>query len=216
MTRDVWAITRDMFLSEDEVAALLQHVRGQIAASDPADTTAITDSLLVELLLFSGIRNTECCRLTRGCVQSNQGHWWLHIIETSAQTRDVYLPVWLGERIRQYLLEIRPQLLMKSTLDGEAADSPLIVNERGKAYERTGLYRRILRILTAAGLEDRASVQLLRHTYGYLAYKATGGQLLFVQRQLGHAHPMVTAIYARFVDEQPGPAADVVGSAFGP
>ena len=55
----------------------------------------------------------------------------------------------------------------------------------------------------AAGLGERASVQLLRHTYGYLAYKRTGGSLLFVQRQLGHAHPMVTAIYAQFVDESP-------------
>jgi integrase len=44
-------------------------------------------------------------------------------------------------------------------------------------------------------------VQLLRHTYGYLAYRNTGGNLLFVQRQLGHAHPMVTAIYAEFVAE---------------
>ncbi|MFQ5503069.1 MAG: hypothetical protein ACE5EQ_12370, partial [Phycisphaerae bacterium] len=48
---------------------------------------------------------------------------------------------------------------------------------------------------------NRASVQLLRHTYGYLAYLQTGGNLLFVQRQLGHAHPMITAIYAQFVEE---------------
>ncbi len=76
--------------------------------------------------------------------------------------------------------------------------------------ERTGLYRRVVRILTTAGLGDRASVQLLRHTYGYLAYKRSGGNLLFVQRQLGHAHPMVTSIYAQFVEESYEAIAEMV------
>jgi integrase len=59
----------------------------------------------------------------------------------------------------------------------------------------------VVKVLTEAGLGDRASVQLLRHTYGYLAYLRTGGNLLFVQRQLGHAHPRITSVYAKFVDE---------------
>jgi integrase/recombinase XerD len=76
-----------------------------------------------------------------------------------------------------------------------------VFHERRRPFERTGMYRRVVRILTAAGLGERASVQLLRHTYGYLAYLRTGGNLLFIQRQLGHAHPMVTSIYAQFVEE---------------
>ena len=95
--------------------------------------------------------------------------------------------------------EIRPRVLPP---DVSAKDQSLalIYNERGRPYERTALYRRVVRILTDMGLGARASVQLLRHTYGYLAYLRTGGNLLFVQRQLGHAHPMVTAIYAQFVE----------------
>ena len=81
---------------------------------------------------------------------------------------------------------------------------------RGNAYDRTALYRRVVRILTAHGLRDRASVQLLRHSYGYLAYLGTGGNLLFVQKQLGHAHPMVTAIYADFVTFDEAALADRV------
>ena len=87
-------------------------------------------------------------------------------------------------------------------------------NERGKAYERTALYRRVVRILTDAGLGDRASVQLLRHTYGYLAFKQTGGNLLFLQKQLGHAHPMVTAVYAEFVDFPLDRLADQIAEPF--
>ena len=93
-------------------------------------------------------------------------------------------------------------------LDDEA---PLFVTERGRAFERTGLYRRVVRVLTEAGLGERASVQLLRHTYGYLAYLATGGNLLFVQRQLGHAHPMITSIYAQFAEESYAGMADAIG-----
>ena len=73
----------------------------------------------------------------------------------------------------------------------------------------------MVRILDAVGLGDRASVQLLRHTYGYLGYKRSGGNLLFVQRQLGHAHPMVTSVYAQFVDESYAEIANRVGTPLG-
>ncbi len=98
------------------------------------------------------------------------------------------------------MADLRPNLLPDG-VDPDDPQRPLVFNERRRPYERTGLYRRVVRILTEAGLGDRASVQLLRHTYGYLAYLRTGGNLLFVQRQLGHVHPRITAAYAKFVDE---------------
>jgi site-specific recombinase XerD len=100
----------------------------------------------------------------------------------------------------QYVENVRPGLLPED-LDPEDRTQPLVFNERRRPFERTGLYRRVVRILTGAGLGDRASVQLLRHTYGYLAYLRTGGNLLFVQRQLGHAHPRITSVYAQLVEE---------------
>src|SRR4029077_5462721 len=103
----------------------------------------------------------------------------------------------------------RPKLCSGS-IDPTDLTLPLILNERGRPYERTGLYRRVVRIFPAAGVGDRASVQLLRHTYGYLAYLRTGGNLLFVQRQLGHAHPVVTSIYAQFVKEEYAALADSI------
>ena len=96
--------------------------------------------------------------------------------------------------------ETRPALLPAHVNPADLSQ-PLVFNDRRKPYERTGLYRRVKRILGDAGLGSRASVQLLRHTYGFLAYKYTGGNLLFVQGQLGHAHPMITSVYARLVDE---------------
>jgi integrase len=102
--------------------------------------------------------------------------------------------------VTAFVGQTRPALLPEE-VDPDDLDCPLVYHERRRPYERTGLYRRVTRILTRAGLKDRASVQLLRHTYGYLAYGRTGGNLLFVQRQLGHAHPMVTSVYAQFFEE---------------
>ena len=130
-------------------------------------------------------------------------------MRSGKEERTVFLPRELGRLVAHYVKDVRPQFLpagLKATDKRQA----LVLNERGQAYERTGLYRRVVRVLTAAGLGQRASVQLLRHTYGYLAYLHTGGNLLFVQRQLGHAHPMVTVVYAKFVREDYAELADCV------
>jgi site-specific recombinase XerD len=126
---------------------------------------------------------------------------------TPREDRTVYVPAELSGLIRRFVSEIRPHCLPAGASPNDLS-MPLVLNERGRPYERTGLYRRVVRILTEAGLKERASVQLLRHTYGYLAYKRSHGNLLFAQRQLGHAHPSVTSIYAQFVDESYADLAD--------
>ncbi|WP_010585684.1 tyrosine-type recombinase/integrase [Schlesneria paludicola] len=195
-----WDITADMFLSEREVTELLAFIRDrQTATSGDARTRATVDRLIIEILLFSGLRNSELCHLRVRDALEGKALSAIRVLGTPKQDRWVYIPANLWCAIEQYIRETR---------GGGAADDAnldeqsqtLILNERGRPYDRTALYRRVVRILTEAGLKDRASVQLLRHTYGFLAYKRTGGNLLFVQQQLGHAHPMVTAIYAQFVE----------------
>jgi site-specific recombinase XerD len=206
-----WEITRGMFLSEEEVAALCRHLRSQEEAALPKERpAAVTDRLIIESLIFSGLRNTEFCNLRVADTITGHGESSFHVVGTPHQDRMVYVPHELSALVRRFVRDVRPRML-NADVDPDDADQPLVVNERGKPYERTGLYRRVVRILTEAGMGERASVQLLRHTYGYLAYKRTGGNLLFVQRQLGHAHPMVTAIYAQFVDEPYSQLADAVG-----
>jgi integrase/recombinase XerD len=193
MPREPWKISREMFLSEAEVARLRKFL-----AQREQDAAAATDRLIIEMLLFSGLRNSEFCQLRVADTVVGQKQSILVVRETPRQNRVVYVPKTVSRLIQTYCRDFRPELLPAGV---SAADKnrPLVFNDRGKPYERTALYRRVVRILADAGLEERASVQLLRHTYGYLAYKRTGGNLLFVQQQLGHAHPMVTAVYAEFV-----------------
>ena len=200
MSAPVWEVTREMFLSEEETEKLVFHLAKRVAETDDRENLrAQTDRVIIEGLLLSGLRNTEFCRLQVGDTSVGLDES-VFSVRTSNPPRIVHVPSTLNERIREYVQGVRPHWL-RDDVDPHDLSQPLIINERGNGYDRTALYRRVVRILTSAGLEERASVQLLRHTYGYLAYKRTGGNLLFVQRQLGHAHPMVTAVYAQFVDE---------------
>jgi len=210
MTREPWKITRDMFLSVTEAEALTRHAAREVATAREADRhAAAVDQIIIESLMYTGLRNTEFCRLTLGDVQLSRDKRVIHVRGTPREDRDVALSSRLANVLRNYVAEVRPSCLPAGTSPRDP-NAPFVVNERGRAYERTALYRRVVRILSAAGLGDRASVQLLRHTYGYLAYLRTGGNLLFVQRQLGHAHPMVTSVYAEFVEHSPFDLADAI------
>jgi integrase/recombinase XerD len=202
VVREPWKLTRAMFLATDEVERLLAWLQLQVDQAPPGELTPRVDQFLIEALVYSGLRNSELCRLTLADTSLTLGQPVFRVAGTPREDRTVLLPALLDRRVRDYIEQVRPRLERPPREPGSPSptESPLLLNERGRPYERTALYRRVVRILSGAGLADRASVQLLRHTYGYLAYLRTGGNLLFVQRQLGHAHPMVTAVYAEFVD----------------
>lgn len=210
MKREIWDVTRDMVLDEDETARLLAHVENEALHGPlPRRSAATLDRMIIDLLVHTGMRCSEFCALERRDWDSDEAgnapRLW--VAGRTASARQVWLPHSVAARLRAYVQDVRPQQLRA---DQDAPDAPLVPNERGRRYERTALYRRVVRILTAAGFGQRASVQLLRHTYGYLAYRRTGGNLLFVQRQLGHAHPMITAVYAKLVDEDYAALANAV------
>lgn len=211
--RDPWNITRDLFLSEDEAGRLLEFLAtAEREADDDGLPAAATDRLIIETLLYTGLRNSEFCALRLADTVVGSGLSAIDVVGTPRQDRTIWVPHALSGLIRNYVDRYFPALVPEE-VDPSDLSQPLVFNDRGNAYERTALYRRVKRILTTAGFGARASVQLLRHTYGYLAYKRTGGNLLFTQRQLGHAHPMVTAVYAQFVDEDYESLADRVAGA---
>lgn len=196
-----WQLTREMFLAFDEIDQLLKHVRSSAGGSSSrAGVAAELDRVIVEGLLFSGLRTTEFCHLTLADTVLGQGRSVFVVQGLRGRERTVHLPAEVSRLVRRFAAGAR-RALLPNDVDPDDLTRPLVYGERKNPMERSGLYRRVVRVLTAASLGDRASVQLLRHTYGYLAYARSGGNLLFVQRQLGHAHPMVTSVYAQFVDE---------------
>lgn len=211
MVKPAWELTSEMFLSEDEVDALLDFLRRRVQSACAGESnSAATDELIIQCLVHSGLRNSEFCRLRVADTVTEAGESVLRVHGTPRQDRTVHIPDFVGSMIARYIDEVRPSVIPDGT-DANDRSTPFVFNERGKPYERTGLYRRVVKLLTAAGFGDRASVQLLRHTYGYLTYKRTGGNLLFLQRQMGHAHPMVSSVYSDFVDEDYARLANLVG-----
>jgi integrase/recombinase XerD len=210
MIFDPWKITRRMFLSEEEVERLLGRLSRRVRQAAPAELLSRSvDEVIIHTLLYSGLKNSEFCGLNLADVDLVRG--LVHVRDSPREGRSIYIPKALCELLKQYCSEVRPGCLRPGTAARDPAQ-PLVVGERGRRYDRTGLYRRVARILGEAGFAARSSVKLLRHTYGYLAYLRTGGNLLFVQRQLGHAHPLVTAVYAPFADPPYESMADTVAS----
>lgn len=207
MPRQPWDITPEMYLSQEEASRLLRFVRAAARGGEPQP---VLDRLIVETLLFSGLRTSEFCRLRVLDTGVALKRPVLRVRGVRGGERIVWIPAAIDRLVREYVRDTRPRLLA-SQADPQDGSLPLAISEHRGAFERTGLYRRVVRILAGAGFGDRASVQLLRHTYGYLAYLRTGGNLLFVQRQLGHAHPMITSVYAELVPESYENLANVVG-----
>lgn len=211
-----WEITESMFLADEEADGLVTYLRESERQAAPDEKyRALVDRLIVEILLFSGIRNSELCHLKIEDTEVGHGQSFLMIAESSNHSHIVHLPQALSQEIVNFVRGPR-RAMANGDQPADENSQTLILNERGRPYDRTSLYRRVVRILTAAGLGDRASVQLLRHTYGYLAYKRSNGNLLFVQQQLGHAHPMVTAVYAQFVKFSYSDLAEAVGTPANP
>jgi integrase len=203
MARLPWEITREMFLSDEEVKLLLSHVSNRVArkTSLREKDSAELDRVIIFSLLYSGLRTSEFCRLKVADTVVGLSESVFQVQSHGKDScRRVYVPTGLSEIVRHFIADVRPRFLPED-LSPNDLSRPLAFSEHRQPYQRTGLYRRVKRILTAAGLGERANVQLLRHTYGCLAYKNTGGNLLFLQRQLGHAHPMITSVYAQLVDE---------------
>jgi integrase/recombinase XerD len=205
-----WKITRNMFLSEEEVAGLLRRPRTLRDGGPRHAALAARDRLIVEALLFSGLRNGELCSLRVDDTIVGTGQSVFLVRGTPRQDRTVHVPQSLSQLVKDFVHVHRGHLVRSKPSEAPPIDA-LVVNDRGKAYDRTSLYRRIVGILASASLGGRATAQRLRHTYGYLAYKRSGGNLLFVQRQMGHAHPMVTSVYAQFVEEDYSKIADRLG-----
>jgi len=206
-----WELTDEMFLDEDEASQLCTYLDRKVDQSDGSTkVSAIVDRVIIETLLFSGLRNTEFCRLQVADTIVGLSQSVIRVTDDQGNGRIVHVPRSVSELIESYVTETRPSCLPEGIAPKDL-HQPLVLNERGNIYDRTALYRRVVRILSGANLEERASVQLLRHSYGYLAYKRTCGNLLFVQQQLGHSHPMVTAVYSQFVEHPPDKLAELVG-----
>lgn len=169
-------------LRETEMRALLA-----AASSSPQATR---DQAIVALLLDSGVRLGELIGLMVGDVDLPEGRCRVR----GKGARERIVPI--GGRCRRFL---RTWLAVRGRVD---AHSPLFTGRGGRPIPRRTVQQLVRRLAFAAGIADRCSPHVLRHSFAR-AFLANGGDVFALQRILGHspASLQVTRRYVRLLDD---------------
>ena len=173
-------------LSREEVRKLLEQPRG----SSPL---AQRDRALLEVMYACGLRASEAVGLELGDLDMEEG-----LLRTRGKgSKERIVPV--GRQalaaLAVYLRSARPELV------GDRPQSRLLVNHRGGALTRQGLYKIVQGHARAAGLEQRMSPHTLRHSFA-THLLAGGCDLRSLQEMLGHADLATTQVYTHLSAER--------------
>lgn len=166
------------FLTVAEVERLLN----QPKESDPQGKR---DRAILELLYATGLRVSELIKLEID--QVNLKAAYLICRGKGGKERVVPFGSRAEQALKNYLLEVRPLFLKK--------DSPyLFLTRQGKPFTRQGLWKLLHQYAVSAGLEDKVSPHVLRHSFATHLLER-GADLRSVQILLGHSQITTTQIY---------------------
>lgn len=157
-----------------------------LAAPTGADTYAIRDRAMLELVYSSGLRASEICGLT--LQQVDLEHGFVRVFGKGSKERVVPLGEKAKEAVQAYLGSARPRLVKPKT------GSELFITERGKAMSRKTLWVMVKSAAHRAGIEKPVKPHLLRHSFA-THLLGGGADLRAIQEMLGHASIGTTQIY---------------------
>jgi site-specific recombinase XerD len=172
------------------VPSLREHEMRALLAAAAASREASRDQAMITLLLDSGIRLAELTALRVRDIDLVEGR----CLVQGKGARKRLVPI--GGRCRRTL---RTWLAERGRLDPTA---PLFVGRGGRAIPRRTVQQVVRRLAASAGIVDRCSPHVLRHTFAR-AFLANGGDVFSLQRILGHspASLQVTRRYVRLIDD---------------
>ena len=177
--------TPPAFLTDSEVRRLLKALTGRTGL------LAKRDRVLIETFLATGIRLQELVSLDIADVDLEAKH--LHIRRAKGgQPQVKFLNTHLRGILRGYLLWRRRQ--------GTDQCGALFLSQRGTRLSPRQVGYRFAHWLQEAGINKAISPHGLRHTFATRLYSRTG-DLLVVQRALGHRNIATTEIYTHLVDD---------------
>lgn len=176
-------------LSDREVEELFEAIR---ILPEPVDTH-------MKLLLYTGLRNSEGCRLDIADIERNRGHWYLHVNRGK------------GNKARRLELSPDAKAVLETFLDGLSYDAgPLFLWEyqfkSGPAVRRLKPYvvnRELDIVLEKVGgdsLRQAICPHRLRHTMATDMHES-GISLENIRRYLGHVD---MGTVSRYLTLRPG------------
>lgn len=175
--------TPPSFLTDAEVRRLLKCLTGRHCV------LATRDRALIETFLATGIRLQELVALDLDDIDLDAKH--LHVRRAKGGQPQVKF---LNTRLRGIL---RGYLLWRTRHGDDCA--ALFISQRGTRLSPRQVGYRFEHWLREAGIEKAITPHGLRHTFATRLYSRTG-DLLVVQRALGHRNLATTEIYTHLVD----------------
>jgi len=181
------ATTPPDHLTDQEVKRLLKTIR-------QTDTAAARrDRVWVETLLWTGMRVGELASLDLDDLDLDDKH--LRVRVKGGATQVKFLRTDLRSLLARYLKTRRKAC----TVDPQ--DRALWLSNQGTRLTVRQIERRLAGWLAAAGITKQLGPHGLRHTFATSLYGRTGDVLL-VQRALGHASVETTRRYTHLNDEE--------------
>lgn len=156
----------------------------------------IRDKAIIELLLQTGIRLSELCRLTMSDIdlptQYGQEDNEMGLIRIVGGG---------GRKSRNLPLNSKACQALQAYLDARPTESTgfLFINKSGEPLGERGVQKLISKYMFQAGIRG-ASIQSLRHTFG-THHAAKGTSLKTIQEIMGHQDIRTTEIYVTLAQE---------------
>lgn len=174
-------------LTEDEARRVIAAAFGYVATAKGPDTRRVADrdSVMVAVMLTTGLRVSELCSVQLEDLGYDRGHRVVRVTRKGGKRQA--LP--LGPAAR----------LVDERIAGDKRTSgPLFTTRNGRPVVRSTVARQLERVAKAASIPApwRVTPHALRHTYATLALD-NGATLDELQDALGHADPRTSRRYDR-------------------
>lgn len=184
-----WVVTRDQFLTEDEVQRLYLAMRDakDLALQRKRFYCHIRDYFIIRLLLESGLR---CFELVALRVSDFRNGSLIVRNGKGGKKRNVLLAKETQKMLAEFL-----KVKAKTLNEPVVLEDFLFLSERRKPYTTRGIRRRIKLWFARVGVSDTLSVHSCRHTYiSHLIDKTK--DLVLARDNAGHSSLQITSIYS--------------------
>jgi integrase/recombinase XerD len=206
MNSTSYKIDREKILDSDQRSKLLKTCRDK-AELDllHGRETWIKRYMLVNLVLFTGLRVSEIANLKVGDIELNTKDPYLIVRNGKrGKKRDVYLDKELVRHLKNFIS------WKKKTMGEEVEiNSPLFTGRNEGHCAVITLMKSFKRAIEESHLPLHFSIHSARHTYATFLLHATNN-LRYVQKQLGHSKISMTALYADVLPSENGSLANKI------
>lgn len=168
-----------VFVKEEEMERLLDH-----SVFKPG-FAGKRDRLILELLYTTGMRLSELCGLQHQDFDARKNT--IKVLGKRAKQRIIPVMQEVADQYQDYCLE-------KEKMFAGAADTHILVTDRGKMIYPKYVYRLVNHYLSGVTTRSRKSPHVLRHTFATHMLDH-GADLNAIKEILGHASLSATQIY---------------------